>query len=112
MHFFAVPSSLIMYPNDTRLRVGASSSLTCTAHGFPLPQIIWLKDGAPITSNGDTINITIIDIPLSAGISILDLCDVQLLDTGRYQCRASNSLTGVFTNDDNRFFLLTVLSTL
>lgn len=101
-----------MYPEVTRLQLGASSSLTCTAQGFPLPQIIWLKDGAPISANGNNINTTSIDIPPSAVTSILDLCDVQLLDSGEYQCRASNSITGVFTNDDDHFFNLVVLSKL
>lgn len=86
-----VPASLLMPPEDTRVEVGGNVPLMCTARGYPLPQVTWLRGGMPLT-RGININITSSDISPTSVMSVLDLYDLQISDTGVYQCMAENTL--------------------
>ena len=104
----AAPSVLLSYPNDTQVTVGSSIALICTAQGFPLPQVTWQMNGMSISTDRFTITMRNVDVPPSSVVSTLDLRDVQLVNTGEYQCRATNNLTA--SSDTSENFNLTVLS--
>ncbi|KAM8931068.1 hemicentin-1 [Pelodytes ibericus] len=58
--------------------------LECEATGFPAPILTWLKDGSPVSSFKDGIQI------LSGG-RVLALTNAQIGDTGKYTCVAVNA---------------------
>uniref|UniRef100_A0A8D2KTM3 Hemicentin 1 n=1 Tax=Varanus komodoensis TaxID=61221 RepID=A0A8D2KTM3_VARKO len=58
--------------------------LECEARGIPLPILTWLKDGSPVSSFANGLQI------LSGG-RILALTSAQISDTGRYTCVAVNA---------------------
>ncbi|XP_069890339.1 hemicentin-1 [Dipodomys merriami] len=58
--------------------------LECEARGIPAPSLTWLKDGSPVSSFTDGIQV------LSGG-RILALTSAQVSDTGRYTCVAVNA---------------------
>ncbi|KAG8517174.1 Hemicentin-1 [Galemys pyrenaicus] len=58
--------------------------LECEARGIPAPSLTWLKDGSPVSSFTNGIQV------LSGG-RILALTSAQISDTGRYTCVAMNA---------------------
>ncbi|XP_022805350.1 hemicentin-1-like [Stylophora pistillata] len=61
---------------------GDSKSLNCTASGFPLPEVIWLKD-----------NIEYPGQMKKPGESVLNMEDLGLDDISKFVCQASNAAT-------------------
>ncbi|NWU93884.1 HMCN1 protein, partial [Upupa epops] len=57
-------------------------SLTCEVTGFPPPDLSWLKNGKPITSNSNTF--------IVPGARTLQIPQARLLDDGEYTCIARN----------------------
>ena len=109
-----VPASIVISTQDSRVELGGSYSLMCTAQGFPLPQFTWLKDGTPLSNS--SANTTIVDFNLASAAvtSILELCEVELMDTGVYSCVAANTLASgsqEFNSTATARLTLTVLST-
>ncbi|XP_071373120.1 hemicentin-1, partial [Centroberyx affinis] len=64
--------------------VNEAARLQCEATGVPPPSLTWLKDGSPVASVSDGIQV------LSAG-RVLSLSSAQVSDTGRYTCVAVNA---------------------
>ena len=96
---------------ENSVPLGDSAFLTCVAGGYPLPNITWSRDGMAIMS-GDDFNITESQLQgedVTRIMSILELCDAQLSHSGRYVCRAENSLE-TFTDNAEISFNLNVLS--
>ncbi|XP_012591877.2 hemicentin-1 [Microcebus murinus] len=58
--------------------------LECEARGIPAPSLTWLKDGSPVSSFANGIQV------LSGG-RILALTSAQISDTGTYTCVAVNA---------------------
>ncbi|KAH0618306.1 hypothetical protein JD844_017377 [Phrynosoma platyrhinos] len=58
--------------------------LECEARGIPVPILTWLKDGSPVSSFSNGLQI------LSGG-RILALTSARISDTGRYTCVAVNA---------------------
>ena len=100
----AVPPNVTVDPESTvqRLRP-ASLSLNCTADGFPLPSISWVRT----LSNGsetefsmgstevDGRNFTVSSTPnamMSMVESVFMISSTVVLDTANYSCRASNTV--------------------
>jgi len=113
-----VSASLLLIPPNTRVELASSISLSCTARGYPLPAITWLKDGLTLVP-GELINITITVLtnisssPNITVLSILDICDLRLSDSGLYECSANNTIatnTAPLSSVDTAQFNLTVLS--
>ncbi|XP_012372192.1 hemicentin-2 [Octodon degus] len=61
---------------------GQPLSLECDAHGFPAPEIAWLKDGQPIPEAGSR--------HLLHGARTLHFPKIEEADSGLYSCRAEN----------------------
>jgi hypothetical protein len=101
-----------MYPNDTQALLGSSISLMCEVQGFPLPQVTWLKDDMPIDTDSFAVSVRNTDASPYSVLSILDLWDVQLVDIGEYQCRATSNLTSIDEGFTSESFNLTILSKL
>ncbi|XP_036834633.1 hemicentin-1 isoform X2 [Oncorhynchus mykiss] len=64
--------------------VNDPARLECEATGVPLPSLTWLKDGSPVASVSDGIQV------LSGG-TVLSLSSAQVSDTGKYTCVAVNA---------------------
>ncbi|XP_044528060.1 hemicentin-1 [Gracilinanus agilis] len=58
--------------------------LECEARGIPAPSLTWLKDGSPVSSFSDGIQVLF-------GGRILALTSAQISDTGKYTCVAVNA---------------------
>ncbi|XP_065792283.1 hemicentin-1 isoform X4 [Muntiacus reevesi] len=79
-----VPPSIFGSNNMVAVVVNNLVRLECEARGIPAPSLTWLKDGSPVTSfvNG---------IQVLSGGRILALTSAQISDTGRYTCVAVNA---------------------
>ncbi|XP_069798458.1 hemicentin-1 [Narcine bancroftii] len=58
--------------------------LACEASGIPMPSLTWLKDGSPISSFTDGVQVL-------SGSRVLAISSAQISDTGRYSCVAVNA---------------------
>ncbi|XP_053325662.1 hemicentin-1 [Spea bombifrons] len=79
-----VPPSISGKSGDVSVIVNNLVRLECEASGFPAPSLTWLKDGSPVSSFTDGIQI------LSGG-RVLELTNARIGDTGKYTCVAVNA---------------------
>lgn len=97
---------VLLYPDNTIARVSESLALTCTAAGIPAPEITWFKDDILLTD--EAYNITERQFSNDSShytVSVLNLCDLQLSDSGEYSCTASNTITEGRVTDTRSFML-------
>uniref|UniRef100_A0A8C3DQA4 Hemicentin-1 n=1 Tax=Corvus moneduloides TaxID=1196302 RepID=A0A8C3DQA4_CORMO len=71
------------HPSEVVVTQGSEMSLECEAQGIPEPAVTWLKDGRALGSGRD--------VAVLAGGRVLRLERVQVSDTGRYVCVATNT---------------------
>ena len=75
---------------------GGIVTLNCTVHGFPLPDITWLKDGAIVDNElipDGIITMTKGVLPTDITVfSSLNISNLQLHDVANYTCNVTNSL--------------------
>ncbi|KAL9846109.1 hemicentin-1 isoform 2-T2 [Geothlypis trichas] len=76
------PSVLGTNPENLTVVVNNFISLTCEVTGFPPPDLIWLKNGKPISSNSNTF--------IVPGARMLQIPRARLSDGGEYTCTARN----------------------
>uniref|UniRef100_A0A8C9UEL9 Hemicentin 1 n=1 Tax=Serinus canaria TaxID=9135 RepID=A0A8C9UEL9_SERCA len=69
-------------PENLTVVVNNFISLTCEVTGFPPPDLIWLKNGKPISSNSNTF--------IVPGARTLQIPRAKLSDGGEYTCTARN----------------------
>ncbi|XP_062437683.1 hemicentin-1 [Rhea pennata] len=79
-----VPPSISGSSDMVAVVVNNLVRLECEARGIPAPILTWLKDGSPVSSFTDGLQV------LSGG-RILALTSVQISDTGKYTCVAVNA---------------------
>nr|XP_048286978.1 hemicentin-1 isoform X1 [Myodes glareolus] len=79
-----VPPSISGSSSMVEVVVNNLARLECEARGIPAPSLTWLKDGSPVSSFANGIQV------LSGG-RILALTSAQMGDTGRYTCVAVNA---------------------
>ncbi|XP_014802303.1 PREDICTED: hemicentin-1 [Calidris pugnax] len=78
-----VPPSVVgTNPENLTVVVNNFISLTCEVTGFPPPDLSWLKNGKPISSNTNTF--------IVPGARTLQIPRAKLLDDGEYTCIARN----------------------
>ncbi|XP_052593110.1 hemicentin-1 isoform X2 [Peromyscus californicus insignis] len=79
-----VPPSISGSSSMVEVVVNNLARLECEARGIPAPSLTWLKDGSPVSSFANGIQV------LSGG-RILALTSAQMSDTGKYTCVAVNA---------------------
>ncbi|XP_068809626.1 hemicentin-1 isoform X3 [Struthio camelus] len=79
-----VPPSISGSSDMVAVVVNHLVRLECEARGIPAPILTWLKDGSPVSSFSDGLQV------LSGG-RVLALTSVQISDTGKYTCVAVNA---------------------
>ncbi|XP_068096243.1 hemicentin-1 isoform X2 [Hyperolius riggenbachi] len=79
-----VPPSIFASNDPVTVIVNNPIRLECEATGFPAPMITWLKDGSPLSSITDGIEI------LSGG-RVLTFANAQIGNSGKYTCVALNA---------------------
>ncbi|XP_021053028.1 hemicentin-1 [Mus pahari] len=79
-----VPPSISGSSSMVEVVVNNLARLECEARGIPAPSLTWLKDGSPVSSFSNGIQV------LSGG-RILALTSAQMSDAGRYTCVAVNA---------------------
>ena len=82
---------LIGVPREQRADIGANVTFTCTAKGFPIPNISWIKNNASFALQSNP-RLKLINHLLNyKGIqSQLFITGVSKEDFGGYQCEAKN----------------------
>ena len=98
--FIAFP--IIITP-ETKQVVTEGDNITCTATGYPVPDIVWLgNDGSEVDKNR-----LITDSAIATGVGNLYNVSVSMTvgrnDTGVYKCIANNSI-----GNDTRTINITV----
>ncbi|KAK2540204.1 Hmcn1 [Columba guinea] len=79
-----VPPSIPGSSDTVTVVVNNLVRLECEARGIPAPILTWLKDGSPVSSFSDGLQV------LSGG-RVLALTSAQISDTGKYTCVAVNA---------------------
>ncbi|KAL1022832.1 hypothetical protein UPYG_G00032950 [Umbra pygmaea] len=79
-----VPPAISSRSGMVTVVVNEPARLECQATGIPLPSLTWLKDGSPVDSVSENIQV------LSGG-RVLSLSKAQVTDTGKYTCVAINA---------------------
>ncbi|XP_033097959.1 peroxidasin homolog [Anneissia japonica] len=78
-----IPPTFTVTPSDLTIITGATVEILCSAQGEPNPVITWSKDGVQITPSAKFVIIN---------NRRLLIRDVGLVDEGRYDCAARNSI--------------------
>ncbi|KAK3506808.1 hypothetical protein QTP70_028372 [Hemibagrus guttatus] len=78
-----VPPSISSKGGMVTVVVNDAVRLECEASGLPAPSLTWLKEGSPVSSSSNGIQVL-------AGGRVLSFRSAQVSDTGRYTCVAVN----------------------
>ncbi|KFP01647.1 Hemicentin-1, partial [Calypte anna] len=79
-----IPPSISGSSDMVTVVVNNQVQLECEARGIPAPILTWLKDGSPVSSLNDGLQV------LSGG-RVLALSSAHISDTGKYTCVAVNA---------------------
>ena len=91
------PSVAVVSPRALSTLRGVTANFTCRAEGFPLPDIVWMKQ----TGLGESeISASNVQINSYNGSSQLIVQNTSIADSGYYICNASN-----YVSDTARAFL-------
>ena len=109
------PPQIVLNPRNAEVTVGQSVEFSCNVTGFPLPDIVWLRNGVKVQVTGNFLNpnLTIIatTVQLSTNpelvVGTLSIEQVDVTDAGNYSCLATNNLTNIL-NDTSVEALLSV----
>ena len=92
----------IGFRSPVYLKIDEDCVLQCEARGWPKPRIIWMKDNETISDKDQDhkyqeiqLHPSQVDTALIHTASQLTIFDVQMKDSGRYFCVATNPV-GVF----------------
>ncbi|XP_030388310.1 neogenin isoform X2 [Scaptodrosophila lebanonensis] len=78
--------SFLVGPSPKTVREGDTVTLDCVANGVPKPQIKWLRNGEELDLNDLDSRFSIV------GTGSLQISSAEDIDSGNYQCRASNTV--------------------
>ena len=93
------PSVVVVSPLALSTLMGVTANFTCHAKGFPLPDIVWMKQ----TGLGESeISASSVNVQINSynGSSQLIVLNTSTADSGYYVCNASN-----YVSDTARAFL-------
>ncbi|XP_070134278.1 neogenin isoform X1 [Drosophila bipectinata] len=82
----AVAPLFLVGPSPKTVREGDTVTLDCVANGVPKPQIKWLRNGMELDFNDLDSRFSIV------GTGSLQISSAEDIDSGNYQCRASNTV--------------------
>ena len=92
-------------PVDYTIDESATMVAVCVGTGFPQPTISWTLDGSPL-QNSSRVSIyeeVIEESGITFVQSFLEVCSVNFMDAGLYECTVANRLVNASSN-----FTLTV----
>ena len=89
---------------------GNQTTLTCTARGSPAPVFVWymgsevvdIADARLLISTTDILNVTTGFIDVT---SLLNITQVDRVDSGVFRCEASNTILGALSTDSQSYNL-------
>ncbi|KAG9353314.1 hypothetical protein JZ751_017891, partial [Albula glossodonta] len=90
---YYAPPHLIAKPQDMQKPIDDTLLWECKAEGKPKPSYRWMKNGEPLESSGERIQV------VNGALSISQLI---LSDIGMYQCVAGNKHGEIYTNAELR----------
>ena len=99
-------TQIVIRPQQlAQVNAGSSMTLACVAYGDPIPTISWNKGSSRLTNSSEvTIYQEVLNISgLIFAKSILEICALDVDDTGQYSCFAESS-----TSNDTANFELSV----
>ena len=98
---FSFPSFCSVRPRVEELTVsengtaGLDATFSCTFSGFPVPDVVWLKDGISLPTS-DRISMTTVTVEPDDSImnatNTLHISGLVLSDRANYSCMAENDL--------------------
>ena len=87
---YIVVPSIILSDSEEALIVTEGANITCTATGYPVPNILWLNDNRTVVDEDRLVGV------MAEGVGNLSVVSVSLIirrnDSGLYTCVASNSV--------------------
>ena len=95
----AVPVEIVISSGNVEVNPGQAVLLTCISQGLPLPTITWYgPNGGGNLSNETHPRVNVFEsTETKRGVtflrSILQLCNIDGMDSGDYRCFAENGLT-------------------
>lgn len=87
MHYILVGPTFNVHPVSTNISIDSDLVLICTASGIPLPIISWAFNSS--FESESTLSTSESVISYGTIQSQLYIDDIELFDSGNYQCRAS-----------------------
>ena len=80
--------------NHVTAMAGSTERLSCSVVGYPVPELVWYKDGMPLSIDGQREELMVGDDgggpTLVKLMTDLVLGDLVPADSGRYRCTAFN----------------------
>ena len=88
---YVAPPQIIVPVKNINGTAGGNITLQCSAFGYPVPSITWLKEGSPLQPSY-TVQIESHEYINNTVTSTLSLSDLHDGDTSNYACQANNTL--------------------
>ena len=88
--FLPVKPKIVSFPSEWNPTEGKNTSAKCEATGKPAPEIIWLKDGAPLRNMPEDFVSGKDPTGVFITTSTLTLSPATRIDNGNYGCQARN----------------------
>ena len=92
--------------NDTIVREGSTTTITCETFGYPPPTIVWSRTNGTLSdrvSVSDSVSVLTVNGNVTRVSVNLIITNASREDTGVYRCSANNSI-----GSDNRNVNITV----
>ena len=99
-----MPPKFLENPSNITDIVLEVIQLVCTATGFPLPNIVWLKGDNEVIEDSELL--LILDLPGRSVISsVLIIEELNIVTAGEYYCNATNDLVTPLSTMSEKAFV-------